>query len=218
VGVVMYGQPAYGQPMYGQPIAQPIRPSRGWYGLAAGLLVLAGVFVALAIVSFAALFSQVDSFQRGKVPGQAQLSFTSGGGYLLYFEGPGMSHLGRTGELRVQIQTAAGTQVPISQLHGRSETYDLSGHSGQAVASVTIPRPGKYEISAGISTSPAPTDIAVGKGIGGSIVRAVLFLLVALLVFGPGSLVTGLVTFFRRRRARARAQFGPPMGPPTPPY
>jgi hypothetical protein len=215
----MYGQSAYGQPAFDQPAyGQPIRPSRGWYGLAAALLVLAVAFVGLAIVSFASLFSQVDSFQRVKVPGQAQLSFGSGGGYLLYFEGPGMSSLRRTGELRVQIQSAAGAEIPISQEHGRLETYNLGGHSGQAVASVTIPRPGRYEISAGLATGPAPTDIAVGKGLGGSIIRGVIFVLVAVLVLGPASLVTGLVTFFRRRRARARGAFGgPPMGgPPRP--
>jgi hypothetical protein len=203
--------------MYGPPADGPaIRPSRGWYGLSAVLLAAAVACVVLGIISFVSLFQDVDSFQRVKVPGQAQLTFGSAGNYLLYFEGPGMSS-GRTGELRVQIQSAAGAEMAISRLHGLSENYKLNGHSGQAVGSVDIPRPGRYLISAGLATRPAPTDIAVGKAIGGSIVGGVVFILVAVLVLTPAGLAVGLITFFRRRRARARGPLGGFMGGPMGP-
>jgi hypothetical protein len=192
---------------------QSIRPARRWYWVAAGLLTAAVICIAFALTGFSSLGQQVRGFQRVQVPGQVQLSFTSPGRYLIYFEGPGFSSRSSTGTVQVLLQAAdASSQVAISKLENETETYDLSGHSGQAVADFTIAKSGKYELRASQASSPAPADIAVGRSLGGGIGGTVVLILLAVLVFGPASVVIAGVTAVRRRRSRARAlAAGPPQ-------
>jgi hypothetical protein len=206
--------------MYGQ---SSIRPSRLWYWVAAGLLVAALACVSLAVAGFVSLSHQIKGFQRVPVPGQAHVSFASPGGYLIYFEGPGFNATNRTGTVRVLLQDSDGLPVPISRLQGRAETYSISGHTGVAVASLTIARPGTYVLSAGLPSSPAPVDIAVGRGIGAGIGATVILILVAIFALGPAAVVVGAVTAVRRHRSRRALLAGSPPGwssglPPAGPY
>jgi hypothetical protein len=197
---------------------QTIRPSRRWYWVAGGLLAGALACLALAIIGFLSLGHQIDTFQRVKVPGQGEVTFTSPGDYLLYFEGPGMTTARRSGTVfQVLLRSAAdGTSVPITKLHSVSEKYTLGGHTGEAVAFFTITRPGRYLLSNGGATSPAPDDIAVGRGIGTSLARPVVLILAAVLILLPGGTLTGIITAVRRRRSRRRMQTG--MAQPFAPY
>jgi hypothetical protein len=180
------------------------RPFRVGYWLMAALLVVAVVGAILAVVGFSAFGRQIDSFQRVQVPGDATVTFSKAGSYLIYFEGPGFSGLSSTGTVRVSIQSQnSGQQVSISALHGKQETYSLGGHSGQAVASFTIVTPGKYVVNAGIPTEPAPTDIAVGPGIGSSLAEAIVGLVFAILGL-IGAVAIGIVTRVLRCRAARR--------------
>jgi hypothetical protein len=203
---------------------QRVRPSRLWLWLAGVLLAGALACIALSIVGFISVGHQIDSFQRVKVPGHGDVTFSAAGNYLLYFEGPGMNR-GGTGTVRVLLQSASdGSRVPITSQHP-SEKYSLGGHSGQAVASFTITRPGRYLLTSGVPTSPAPADIAIGRDIGASIVRPVILLVFGVLALA-GGVVLGVLTA-ARRRWRLRAQSGmaqqfqpyamPPVGQqPTP--
>ena len=195
--------------MYGP---SSIRPSRLWYWVAAGLLIAALACVSFAVAGFFSLSHQINAFQRVRVPGQADMSFASPGGYLIYLEGPGFNTANRTGTVHVLLQGTDGLPVPISRLQGQSETYSLTGHSGVAVASFTIPRPGTYVLSAGLPTSPAPVDIAVGRGIGAGIGATVILILVAVFALGPAAVVVGAVTAVRRHRSRRRLLADGPPG------
>jgi hypothetical protein len=188
----------------------PIRPARFWYWVAGGLLAAAVACVALAVASFVALAHQISGFQRVPVPGQARVTFTSTGGYLVYFEGPGQGR----GRARLLLRdTSDGRLVQVSDLSGRTESYALGGHSGQSVASLSISRPGRYVLSAARSSGPAPADVAVGRGLGADIVRGVVLILAAVFTFA-GSVITGVITALRRGRARRRPE---PAGNPAPP-
>jgi hypothetical protein len=197
--------------MYGP---SSIRPSRLWYWVAAGLIIAALACVSLAVAGFVSLSHQIKGFQRVPVPGQAHVSFASPGGYLIYFEGPGFNATNRTGTVRVLLQDSDGLPVPISRLRGRAETYSISGHSGVAVASLTIARPGTYVLSAGLPSSPAPVDIAIGRGIGAGIGATVVLILVAVFALGPAAVVVGAVTAVRRHRSRRALLAGGPPGWP----
>jgi hypothetical protein len=201
--------------MYGP---SSIRPSRLWYWVAAGLLIAALACVSFAVAGFVSLSHQINAFQRVRVPGQADMSFASPGGYLIYFEGPGFSTASRTGTVRVLLQGTDGLPVPISRLQGKSENYSVTGHSGVAVASFTITRPGTYVLSAGLPSSPAPVDIAVGRSIGAGIGATVILILVAVFALGPAAVVVGAVTAVRRHRSRrVLLAGGPPGWPGVPP-
>jgi hypothetical protein len=196
---------------------QTIHPSRRWYWVAGGLLAGALACLALAIFGFFSLGHKIDTFQRVKVPGQGEVTFTSTGGYLLYFEGPGMTRAGKRGRVRVLLQSVSdGTRVPITKLSRVSEKYTLGGHTGEAVASFTITRPGRYVLSDGGATGLAPAEIAVGRGIGTSLARPVVLILLAVLVLLPGGILAGIITAVRRRRSRRRMHTG--MAPPFAPY
>ena len=203
--------------MYGPTTGPPIRPSRFWYGVAAGLLITALACAAFAVAGFLSLGRQINAFQRVRVPGQAGVTFASPGAYMVYFEGPGFDTIARTGRVIVQLQGADdGSGVQVSQWYGPKETYSWSGRSGIAVASFTIVTPGKYVLSAGLPSSPAPTDVAVGQGLGGGIGTTVILAIVAVfaLVF---SVVAGAVTGLLRHRSRRALLAGPPVWPGTGP-
>ena len=200
--------------MYGP---SSIRPSRLWYWVAAGLLIAALACVSFAAADFVSLSHQIDAFQRVRVPGHADMSFASPGRYLIYFEGPGFNAASRTGTVHALLQGTDGLPVPISRLQGRSETYSVAGHSGVAVASFTIARPGTYVLSADLPTSPDPVDIAVGRSIGAGIGATVILILVAVFALGPAAVVVGAVTAVRRHRSRRALPYPPPAGPYPPP-
>jgi hypothetical protein len=199
-----------------------IRPSRLWYWVAAGLLIAALACISFAVAGFVSLSHQINAFQRVRVPGQADVNFASPGGYLIYFEGPGFNTASRTGTVHVLLQGTNGLPVPVSRLEGRAETYSVTGHSGVAVASFTIARPGMYVLSAGLPTSPVPVDIAVGRGIGAGIGATVVLILVAVFALGPAAVAVGAVTAVRRHRSRRALLAGGPPGwhgmPPAGPY
>jgi hypothetical protein len=201
--------------MYGP---SSIRPSRLWYWVAAGLLIAALACVSFGVAGFVSLSHQVNDFQRVRVPGQADVSFASPGGYLVYFEGPGFNTASRTGTVHMLLQGTNGLPVPISRLQGQSETYSMTGHNGVAVASFTIATPGTYILSAGLPSSPAPVDIAVGRSIGTSIGATVILILVAVFALGPAAVVVGAVTAVRRHRSRRVLLAGGPPGWPGMPH
>lgn len=198
--------------MYGaQFTAPPVRRARVGNWIAAVLFVIAVAGGVLAGVSFFSLDRQVDSFQRVQVPGQGTVTFSQPGGYFLYFEGPGFNSLSSTGTVRVSITNdASGQPVSLGSLGDAHESYSFGGHSGQAVASFTITTPGRYVVTTGTPTSPAPADIALGPGLGSALATAIVGL-----VFGILALIAAVFlvigTAVRRRIWAARLLAGGPF-------
>src|SRR5215470_7462176 len=101
-----------------------VRPSRRWYWVAGGLLAGGVICVAFAVAGFFALNRQIADFQRVPVPGQAGVTFTQPGGYVLYIEQPGQCCSISVGgnsapfpswSIRVALQPLnGGPQVPFS--------------------------------------------------------------------------------------------------------
>lgn len=72
-----------------QPDEAPInyKPSRGWYGLALGLMVIGvAAFVASLNVAQAKVDAALNSMQRVVAPGSAEMVFEQPGDYLVYYE------------------------------------------------------------------------------------------------------------------------------------
>jgi len=188
-----------------------------WIG---GALIVVGVAGAIlwGVLSFAGMGDTVDDFERAPAPGMARVELEARK-YIVYVEGPGV---GRDFAPPMEILITgpgpgAGGVLPLAGYSG-SLTYSMSGHSGSAVATVTPPRAGTYELRAATTADPsAGFEVALGESIGGRIVRTIL----GALGIGGGLLAAGLalmITTGVRRKRRAAAPPPPPSSPgPAPP-
>jgi hypothetical protein len=191
----------------------PSRPSRLWYWVAGCALAAALICLALAVAGFFSLNGQIKDFQRVRVPGQAEVTFTQPGGYVLYVERPGHCcsvavGSGDSAPFSSWSMTVAmrpvngGPPVSISTWRGVPQSYGVAGHQGQTAMQVTIGHPGRYLLRATNVVPHSITDVAVGRGIGHGMLIPLVLTLVALFALIPAGLLAGGVTFFRRRRAR----------------
>ena len=102
--------------------------------------------------------------------------------------------------MRVAMGPVDGPRpVPVSEWHGRPESYAVSGHQGDG-HDRQITHPGTYLIETSDAHPAAVTDLAVGR----SILRATvlpLVLIVAAVALG-GAVLVFVLTAVRRRRAR----------------
>jgi hypothetical protein len=185
--------------------AQAVRPSKAWYAVAGALAVAAAAWLTLALVlGFHSLSDKVDGFQRSRVTGQAQLTFTEPGGYVVYYEVPGADAESAVPAFRVDLAASdGGAPVPIHD-YGGSLTYSLSGHAGRAVGTFRIDEPGSYSLTTDAAGSPQleGATVAVGPSVAGSIVRIVLQALGPALALFLAGLVLAIVVAIRRNRAR----------------
>ena len=190
-----------------------IRPSRLWYIVASLLLAGAVTCLVLGVASFVNLNRQIQDFQRVGVPGQAQVTFSHPGEYVLYVEKPGHCCSFHNGgdqapfsrwSMRVAIQPAdGGPLVSISTWRGAIDSYAVTGHQGQTAMYFTIRHPGKYVLGTRDVTPRSIADLAVGPRIGGIFIPIAL-ILAAIFALGPAGLIVGGVTFSRRRSHRNR--------------
>jgi uncharacterized membrane protein YhaH (DUF805 family) len=199
-----------------------IRPSRRWYWVAGGVLAGGVVCVALAVAGFFALNRQIADFQRVPVPGQAGVTFTQPGGYVLYVEEPGqccsvnVASGGSSGPFPSWSMDVAlrpvngGPQVSMDSWQGVTESYGITGHQGQAAMSFTIDHPGRYLLATRNATPGSITGVAVGRGIGQGILGPFILIVAGLLAALAG-VVTGVITGSRRRARRLGP--GPPVMP-----
>ncbi len=201
-------------------VGPSVRLSRRWYWVAGGVLAGGVICIAFAVAGFFALNRQIADFQRVPVPGQAGVTFTQPGGYVLYIEEPGQccsinvasdtsSAPFPSWSMQVRLQpVSGGPQVSIGTWQGITESYGITGHQGQAAMDFTIDHPGRYLLATGNATPGSITDVAVGRGIGrGILIPFVLIVAGAFAVLA--GLVTGVVTVFRRRASRRRPGSAP---------
>jgi len=176
------------------------------------------ICIAFAVAGFFALNRQIADFQRVPVPGQAGVTFTQPGGYVLYIEEPGQCCSINVGSgsssgpfpswsMEVFLQPVnGGPQVSVGTWQGITESYGITGHQGQAAMYFTIDHPGRYRLGTTNANPGSITDVAVGRGIGRGILVPFILVVAGSLAVLAG-LVTGLVTVSRRRRP------GPPVIP-----
>jgi uncharacterized membrane protein YhaH (DUF805 family) len=201
-----------------------IRPSRRWYWVA-GVMLAGGVAcIAFAVAGVFALNRQIADFQRVPVPGQAGVTFTQPGGYVVYIEEPGQCcsiNVGSGGSsapfpswsMELALRPVnGGALVSIGTWQGITETYGITGHQGQVAMYFTIDRPGRYLLATGNATPGSITDVAVGRGIGRGILVPFILIVAGFLAVLAGVL-TGVITGARRRARRLGP--GPPVMPPV---
>lgn len=179
-----------------------VRPGRIWY-LVPVLLILGGI--AWVVFGFVSLGSKVDSFARVPLPAGGTVTLNHGGGYVVYYEGPGASS-GQIPSFTVQIRAAAPPAVVGSlQSYGSSVSYAIGARQGHAVLTLQVVHPGRFQVEpSGAGARTAGSDLAFGQSIGGSIVGIVLPT-IGLIFLGIASwIILFVIRLTRTRRARAQ--------------
>ena len=209
------GQPFGGIPQFGgQYPGQPpimaqmgtgrprVRPGRIWY-LVPVLLILGGI--AWVVFGFVSLSSKVDSFARVPLPAGGTVALNHGGGYVVYYEGPG-ANSGQIPSFNVRIAPAAPpAAVGSLQTYGGSVNYTIGAHQGHAVLTLQVVHPGKFVVApSGAGAATDGSDLAFGQSIAGSIVGIVLPTL-GLIFLGIATwIILFVIRLTRTRRARAQ--------------
>ena len=183
--------------------AARVRPSRVWYGVGAAFAAGAVVWLVLSLVlGLTSLGSEIDGFQRVPIPGTGEVTFAEPGSYVLYYEeGPSGENVGW---FDVSLTPASGGgPVQLNEFKG-SLTFDLSGHSGRAIKTVHVDKPGKFLLQTELIDPGGRAYVAVGRNFAGDIVRTVVLTVAgtAVLFFGGTAIV--VVVAIRRGRARRR--------------
>jgi hypothetical protein len=100
------------------------------------------------------LAHQVDSFQRVAAPGTGEVSLDHGGGYVIYYEGPGAAD-GNLPAYDVNVTARSQSSAPISIEACRgSLTYSFGSREGRAVLTLQVAGPGRIliEVTDGAAT------------------------------------------------------------------
>lgn len=187
--------------------SQPIRPSRLWYGLAGGLLAGTVICIVLGIYYFSLMPGKAQQLQRVTVPGQARVTFTEPGRYVVYIEGPGVSEGPSIGTVNVLLHPLDnGSPIAVSPSQGSWSSYNMAGREGRSIGSFRVDHPGTYVLAAGVATEPGITHVAVGR----DLFLETIFLGVALLLIGflflGAALAVGVPTAVLRHYARRAPQ------------
>jgi hypothetical protein len=204
-GVPQSGGQYPGQPpiLAGVGTGRPrVRPGRFWY-LVPVLLILGGI--AWVVFGFVSLSSKVDSFARVPLPAGGAVTLNHGGGYVVYYEGPG-ANTGQLPSFNVQIAAAAPpAAVGSLRSYGSSVNYTIGTHQGRAVLTLQVVHPGKFLVKpSGASAVAGGSDLAFGQSIGRSIVGIVLPT-IGLIFLGVASwIILFVIRLTRTRRARAQ--------------
>src|SRR3954468_25060273 len=152
-------------------LAKRSRPSLLWLALPVAAILSGALWM---IFGFIGLNNQVNSLQRVPFPGQGEIPLPHGGGYVVYYEGPGASD-GRvpSGDINVRHLTPGAEAKAIAPYSARV-TYRLGGHSGVAIDTLTVSGPGRFLVATTAQNAPAGSDLAIGGSIGASIVSTVV--------------------------------------------
>jgi uncharacterized protein DUF2510 len=178
----------------GGPVRQPFRHSRFWYWVAATAVLGSGVLLLLA---FAAFTGQVEELQRVPIPGQGEVRFDRPGRYGLLYEGPGAAAAAVIPEFTVTLTAADGGAVPIAPAEGFT-TQSSGGHTGRAIGTVGIDRPGTFRLRTVGGRRADHADVAVGETGAGPFLFVAGFAAVFLFL---GGTTLGIVMIMVRGRA-----------------
>ena len=181
-----------------------VRPGRIWY-LVPALLIAGGI--ASVVFGFVSLSGKVDSFARVPLPAGGTVALNHGGGYVVYYEGPG-ANSGQIPSFNVRIAPAAppaAVRRGSLQTYGSSVTYTIGTRQGRAVLTLQVVHPGKFVVQlSGTGAAAAGSDLAFGQSLGGSIVSIVLPT-IGLVFLGIACwIILFVIRLTRTRRARAQ--------------
>lgn len=193
-----YAPPGYAPPGYAQGPPPKIRPGRVWYLLALALVVAGVVWL---IVGLSSVVNSVNGLQRVPAPGQGTVNLTHSGGYTIYYEGPG-AQSNSIPALHVTVTPASqGAAVAGLTSYGSNVTYSVNSHSGRAVLTLHVTKPGTFTVRA-VGQRVTGADLAIGGGIGGGIVGTVVGSVLLVVVGVLGAIVLFVVRVVRRRSTR----------------
>ena len=177
-----------------------MRPGRIWY-LAALAVFLGGV--AWLVIGLLSLGHQIDSFPRVPLPAGGAVTLNHGGGYVIYYEGPGAKS-GQIPGFHVRIvPTASSPQVGSLKTYSGSLTYSFGSHQGRAVLTLKVARGGRFLVEP--FGAPSHSDLAFGSSIAGGIVGIVLGSLALIFAGIVAAIVLLVIRIVKTRRARAAA-------------
>jgi Protein of unknown function (DUF2510) len=197
--------------------ARRIRPAVFWYWVAGAAVLAAVVWFALGLfLGVRSINGQVERFQRVPIPGQAEVSFAEPGGYTLYYEGWGAADEQPTiPPFRASLVPVGGGEEVSIQGYGGSQTYDLGGHSGRALATFRIEQPGRFLLRTEGEPQDVEANVAVGGSVGPGILRTVIPTLAGTMILVLGRAVLAVVVAVRRNRARRLLPMPAAQSPPA---
>ena len=190
------------------------QPSSAGYWIG-GVIGIVGVVASVIWfgASIGSYIGGVDSYPRVSVPGRETVHLAAGN-FKIFVEYPGanLDSSGVNDVGSVAITDDAEHRVPVSNAVIQ-ETYSWNGHEGRAIGSFTAPHAGSYTVSttSASGTTSIVDGIAIGKGIGTSMVGSLLGSMALGAVAVLVSLAFIITTAVRRGRWR-RGQQGPPHG------
>jgi hypothetical protein len=190
------------QAAFGAP-SRPKPASSLGYWLAA-MLAFAGVAIAIAwfVSGITGIGSAVDDLARVPIPGTQTMALEEGKNAIYYESDAGED--ARVPRLKITLAPVGGGRPVVIGPHGGDVTYSTGGHAGRSIAGFTLEEAGSYAITVTSRTENVAPEavLAVGKGVGGRIVRAIVG---AIAFFFGGLLLCGLtIILTARRRASAR--------------
>jgi hypothetical protein len=170
--------------------------SRAWY-----LTILVPLALcALSVLAFKRLVHNIDSMQRLVVPGERTLTLERGD-YKVFAERESVVDGVAYETDRIAVRCSLddnGKPVELRQATGKIQ-YSMGGYSGRAIFVFTMPAAGTLRLAC--TSEDGKAVVAVGTGIGTSIVAAVLTL-----VFGIiGTVGAFVIVFTLRRRTIKRS-------------
>lgn len=183
--------------------AAAARPSRWYYAIALGVLVVTGVVDVWFIYTYGS--RMMAATQQLVVPGAWEIELREPGPHTIYYEsrsvvGGKIYATGGVTGLNVEVASkATGVRVALAS-PSTPTTYTFGSRSGTALFEFPVPAPGTYVVSAGYARPPGPEIVlAVGRAgwltwvLGGA----------AGIAFGGAAmaLTVLVVVFVKRRRA-----------------
>ena len=187
--------------------ASPIRPSVGYYWLAAAFL-LTGIGVFTYSLSHG-LPHLTDSLTQVIVPGETALALKGGEAYTVYLEersvvnGKMYASNEPASGLRCELKSPGQEEVVPLRRPGGSMSYRMGDRAGSSMLEFSVPRDGQYHFSCVYRSGvrEPETVLAIGSGVGGQFARTLLSAFGGALVGG----ILALVVFFRVYILRDRA-------------
>jgi hypothetical protein len=148
-----------------------------------------------AWLAFSRLVDSIDNMQRLVAPGERDIVLDAGD-YVVFGESEsvvdGVAYANDQWSVRCSM-TFEGAPLELRTVTGRT-TYSFGNHAGRAIFEVTMPKSGTAHLAC--ETEQGKAVIAVGTGIGASIVFGVLGLVFGVLL--AGGVFT--IIFIKRRK------------------
>lgn len=196
--------------------AQQIRPS--WWQCLWGLpflLVGGGLFV---YTLFQGITHSTDSLTQLVVPGHAELNLKGKQTYTVFLEEQSVVN-GKVYSTTQSIQGLSctvtakqdGTSVGVGRPSANT-SYEVNGRSGHSVLDFFIPQDGQYLFACdyGANATGPSVVVAVGSGVGESIMRTMLVSMASLLGSFVACVAVVLIVWAMRERSKKRIRHTAP--------